>query len=168
MFYQNKKGQNLPNIRKSNLKYWPSHFFQKLNIIWLENFLFYNYLKLLTFKQNIKIFVGHQSILNLLTNNRYISKDNSINIIANVVNNLSYSPYEHITKQSLVKCSKVIFNSNKNRLALKKELKLTNDYFVPNNYNFDNTKSKINALQFNNFNVVSCGSLERQKILNLY
>ena len=76
------------------MHYWPSHLFKNPIMIKLENYFFQKFLRLVVRKKSINLFIGHQSILNRIAKNQFIINDKRINIIANVVNNLKYSPYK--------------------------------------------------------------------------
>lgn len=163
VFYQNKNGLNKPNLPNNRMHYWPSHLFKNPIMIKLENYFFQKFLRLVVRKKSINLFIGHQSILNRIAKNQFIINDKRINIIANVVNNLKYSPYKKNTFNSLKVCHSVIFNSVDNLKELAIELNLKNVYYVPNYYKTEDARLEHGNFDNKMINIVSCGSFDRQK-----
>lgn len=163
VFYQSNKGFNKPLLPEGNMHYWPSHLFKNFIFTKWENYFFYKYLRYLFNKKKVNLFIGHQSILNRIANNRYIINDNKIDIIANIVNNLEYSPYKSEIFSSLKKCSSIICNSYDNQKILSEKMKIKNLFFIPNYYKIETKKYVDYDLTKKSINIVSCGSFDKQK-----
>ena len=163
VLYQSKKGKNIPDIAKQKLHWWPSHYFVRLNLSILENFLFFIYLKWVSGNKVVTIFVGHQSILNHLTSNKWINNNNNIHIVFNLVNNLNYSPYKLETLNSLKYCKKIVTNSIRNKDEINNYDNNIEVYYVPNYYEREVNKLVDGRFDKEQINLVACGSFHQQK-----
>ena len=163
VFYQSKFGPRKPNIKKHRLLYWPSHLFMKWKLKKIENLLFYFFIKVISRNSKIVLFIGHQSILEIISNNKLILNDKTVKVVFNVVNNLQYSPYKDITLSNLMRCDHIICNSRYNAEYLRNNFSLNNILYVPNFYSDQKNDQKFIQHSGTELKIVSCGSLDRQK-----
>lgn len=163
IMYQSGSGMNRPAISSRRLRWWPSHYFQRMHISALEGILTYLRIRAISSHRQVNIFCAHQSILVRLVRNRFISNDPYIRLFFGIVNNLEQSPYKTEVFDGLTKCDGLIFNSEKNQAKISTRHQEIRTYFVPNYFQPEKEECTINNFDASKLNIVSCGSLDKQK-----